>query len=245
MLCRHMALSASVSMRFVLCGSRLAAAERTTISLDGTWRVTDGIAPDAIPANFDHTVAVPGLANQAKPSFPDVDNYMTKEVLDCNGPRYKLSPPPGKGDGLGWTRQKRNYLWYERTFAVPAKRLSAVLVIGKAQFGTAVWLNGKKIGEHIGCHTAGRFNVTDAMNWSGENRLLVRIGAHPGAMPKGGFYGLDGEKRDWTPGIYDSVSLEMADNPVIETLQVAPQIDKSEILVQTKLKNLGAARLAR
>jgi hypothetical protein len=34
----------------------------------------------------------------------------------------------------------------------------------------------------------------------------------------------------------------MADNPVIETLQVAPQIDKSEIVVQTKLKNLGAAR---
>ena len=152
-----------------------------------------------------------------------------------------ITPPPGKGDGLGWTRQKRNFLWYERTFAVPAKRLSAVLVIGKAQFGTAVWLNGKKIGEHIGCHTAGRFNVTSAMNWSGQNRLLVRIGAHPGAMPKGGFYGLDSEKRIWTPGIYDSVSLEMADNPVIETLQVAPQIDKSEILVQTRLKNLGAA----
>ena len=60
-------------MMFVLFGFRSAAAQRTTISLDGTWQVTDGIAPDAIPANFDHTVAVPGLANQAKPSFPDID----------------------------------------------------------------------------------------------------------------------------------------------------------------------------
>jgi hypothetical protein len=243
MLCRRIAVSISVSMVvFTFCGFRLVAAERTTLSLDGTWRVTDGMAADAIPTTFDHTVAVPGLANQATPRFPDVDDYMTKEVLEFNGARYQLTRPSGKGDGLGWTRQTRNFLWYQRTFTVPAQRLSATLVIGKAQFGTAVWLNGKKIGQHIGCHTAGRFDVTRALNWSGENRLLVRIGAHPGAMPKGGFYGLDGEKRVWTPGIYDSVSLELADNPVIETLQVAPQIDKSEILVETKIKNLGPAR---
>ena len=90
-------MSMSVAMMFVFCGFRLPAAERTTISLDGTWRVTDGIGPDAIPTNFDHTVAVPGLANQAKPSFPDVDNYMTKEVVDCNGPRYKLSSATWQG----------------------------------------------------------------------------------------------------------------------------------------------------
>jgi hypothetical protein len=247
MLCRRVALPVCIIMLAALCGLPLAAAQRATVSLDGQWRVADGIDPNAVPATFDHTVAVPGLANQAQPGFPDVDCYITKEAVESYGPMYNegkvlLAPPPGKGDGLGWKRQNRNYLWYERTFTAPAKRFSAVLVVGKAQFGTAVWLNGKKIGEHIGCHTAGRFNVTEAMNWNGENRLLVRIGAHPGAMPKGGFYGLDSEKRNWTPGIYDSVSLELADNPVIETLQVAPRIDTLAILVATKLKNLGSAR---
>jgi hypothetical protein len=76
-----------------------------------------------------------------------------------------------------------NYFWYERTFTAPARRDSAVLVVNKAQFGTAIWLNGKNIGEHLGCFTAGRFDATAAVNWSGENRLLIRIGAHPGALP--------------------------------------------------------------
>ena len=113
--------------------------------------------------------------------------------------------------GLGRTRQKRNYFWYERTFTAPAKKQSAMLVVNKAQFGTAVWLNGKKVGEHLGCFTAGRFDVTEAMDWNGENRLLVRIGAHPGAMPEWALVGTDGEKGPWTPGIYDSVSLVLAD----------------------------------
>jgi len=39
-----------------------------------------------------------------------------------------------------------------------------VLVVEKAQFGTAVWLNGQKLGEHLGCFTAGRFDATKAMN---------------------------------------------------------------------------------
>ena len=116
-----------------------------------------------------------------------------------------------------------------------------MLVINKAQFGTAVWLNGKKIGEHLGCFTAGRFDAADALNWSGENRLVVRIGAHPGVMPRWAPYGTDNEKALWTPGIYDSVSLLLADNPAIETIQVAPRIDKSEIVVQTRLKNRGPA----
>ncbi|HSB16411.1 MAG TPA: glycoside hydrolase family 2 TIM barrel-domain containing protein, partial [Bryobacteraceae bacterium] len=45
-------------------------------------------------------------------------------------------------------------------------------------------------------------------------------------------------------GIYDSVSLLLGDNPIIETVQVAPRIKSSEIIVETKLRNYGAARAA-
>jgi beta-galactosidase len=115
-------------------------------------------------------------------------------------------------------------------------------VVNKAQFGAAVLLNGQKIGEHAGCFTAGRFDVTGAMNWSGENRLVIRIGAHPGAMSAWAFWGSDGEKGPWTPGIYDHVELGFADNPVIEDVQVSPRIASGEIVVQTRLKNFGADR---
>lgn len=43
-------------------------AEGDVISLDGTWRIADGVAPDQIPHRFDHTVAVPGLVNQSQPA---------------------------------------------------------------------------------------------------------------------------------------------------------------------------------
>ena len=110
-----------------------------------------------------------------------------------------------------------------------------------AQFGTAVWLNGRKIGEYPGCFSAGYFDLTPAMKWPGENVLLVRVGAHPGVLPATFPAGTDFEKLKWTPGIYDEVSLQLADNPVIESVQVAPRIASSEILVETKVRNRGTA----
>jgi hypothetical protein len=141
------------------------------------------------------------------------------------------------GDGPGIPRQERNYFWYRKTFRVPGRKESAILRINKAQFGTAVWLNGKKLGEHLGCFSAGYFNATAALDWEGENTLLVRVGAHPAVLPKGAPAGTDFEKMKWTPGIYDTVSLLLSDNPVIESLQIAPHIDTSEIEVQVVVRN--------
>ena len=224
-------------------GTRPADAQRVVVPLDGTWSVADSAAAEEIPARFDHAVAVPGLTNQAKPKFADVDHYETHEYVWTMS-HYGVLPANDKCAGLGRTRQKRNYFWYQRTFTVPAPKASAVLVVDKAQFGTAVWLNGKKVGEHLGCFTAGRFNVTDALRWKGENRLVIRIGAHPGALPDWAPAGSDGEKASWTPGIYDSVSLLLADPPAIESVQVAPRIGTSTILVQTRVVNHGAACVA-
>ena len=46
----------------------------------------------------------------------------------------------------------------------------------------------------------------------------------PRRAPAWALYGTDGEKAVWTPGIYDRVSLLLADSPIIETIQVAPRI---------------------
>jgi hypothetical protein len=216
-------------------------AQRITLPLDGTWSIADGVEPSALPTSFKHTVAVPGLVHSAKPSFPGVDQYETHEFI-WTMKRDGVLPATEKLDELGRTTQKRNYFWYRRTFRAPARKQRAVLVVNKAQFGTAVWLNGKKAGEHLGCFTPGRFDLTEALHWSGENELLIRIGAHPGALPESAFFGSDGEKEFWTPGIYDSVSLLLSDNPAIESVQVAPRIQSSEIVVETELINDGPAR---
>jgi hypothetical protein len=237
----HELISTGIFILF-LSGS-LVAAERTTLSLDGTWDIEDSVSPDQMPAAFHHHVPVPGLAHLSVPAFPDVDQFESYENHQ-DRVQFNRSPGPENMDKstVGISRQKRNYFWYRKIFKAPGRREVALLKVNKAQFGTAVWLNGKKIGEHLGCFSPGYFDLTDTLRWDQDNVLVIRIGAHPGVLPPTVPAGIDGEKTNWTPGIYDSVSLRLADNPVIESVQVVPQLTPSQIVVQTVVRNYGGAR---
>src|SRR5512140_257297 len=214
-----------------------APAERTTLSLDGRWQIEDSRTSEAVPVQFNHTVPVPGLANLAEPAFPNVDAFYSREHL-ANRIRAKLAPVDWLTNyWSGKLDQDRNYFWYRRTFRAPSQRAIALLKINKAQFGTAVWLNGRKIGEYAGCFSASYFHLEDAIHWQAENTLLVRIGAHPAVLPDTYPTGSDFEKIKWTPGIYDSVSVSFCDNPLIKAVQVAPRVATSEIVVQTEIEN--------
>jgi hypothetical protein len=218
-----------------------AGAQRVTISLNGSWAIGDSVEPNVSPYAFDHTVPVPGLVHSAKPAFADVDKYQTQEFIGTMI-QDKVFPASEAIETLGRTPQTRMFFWYKRSFRAPVRKQRALLVVNKAQFGTAVWLNGKKVGEHMGCFTPGRFDLTQAIHWNGENQILIRIGAHPGALPSTVIYGGDGEKEFWTPGIYDDVSVIFSEAPAIESVQVAPHIETSDIVVETELTNSGPAR---
>ncbi len=215
----------------------LYAAARTTISLDGQWDITDSRSATALPSRYGHRVPVPGLAHSAVPAFPKVDEFDSRSVIQ-NRVSKGLLPASALVSNAGVSRQDRDWFWYRRSFNVTALRSVAILRINKAQFGAAVWLNGTKIGEHLPCFTAAVFDVSAAIR-QGANELVVRVGAHPGVLPETVTAGTDFEKNRWTPGIYDSVSLLLSDNPVIETVQVAPKLADSSALVQTKLRNYG------
>lgn len=228
-------------MRYIwLFAAVLAYGERVTVPLDGRWQIDESAVADAMPTAFARSVPVPGLANLASPPFADVDRFDSRELI-LNRVRKKMLPESALTQTVGVPRQARNYFWYRRAFRIPARKQTAILKINKAQFGTAVWLNGVKLGEHHGCFTASYFDATGAVRWNGENELVVRVGAHPAALPATVPAGTDFEKLKWTPGIYDSVSLQLADNPVIESIQVAPDIRTSSILVETVVRSYGAA----
>ena len=213
----------------------LRAAERTSLSLDGTWDIEDSREPEAVPTSWNHTVPVPGLAHSAQPAFLHVDEFDSRQLI-LNRARDGKIPPSAIVHNAGVSHQERNWFWYRRTFEVPTVRTVAILRINKAQFGAAVWLNGVKIGEHLPCFTAAIFDVRQAIR-QGRNELIVRIGAHPGVLPPTVSAGTDFEKIRWTPGIYDSVSLALSDNPSIEGIQVAPRLADSSIVVQSALRN--------
>ncbi|WCJ58501.1 glycoside hydrolase family 2 TIM barrel-domain containing protein [Fontisphaera persica] len=214
------------------------AAERQIISLHGLWQIAESRGADEMPALFPHRVPVPGLVNLARPPFPQVDQFISRENL-ANRIRAGTAPADWLTNyWAGKVEQDRNYFWYRRTFRAPSTpRTVAQLKINKAQFGTAVWLNGQKVGEYPGCFTASYHDLLPAIRWGAENTLIIRIGAHPAVLPDTYPTGSDFEKKKWTPGIYDEVSLIFSDLPAIEHVQVAPRLAEQAVVVQTRLRN--------
>ena len=115
------------------------------MSLDGQWQIADSKLPDAIPGDFTHTVPVPGLAHLASPPFPDVDRFISREHLASMISSNKADPSWMVKYWDGKVEQDRNYFWYRKTFRAPTERAVAIFEINKAQFGTAVWLNGRQL----------------------------------------------------------------------------------------------------
>ncbi len=243
-------ISLKTILRLICCAAICSIAagaqttHRTALSLDGQWDVEDSVGANEMPSSYHHTAPVPGLAHSAVPAFPDVDQYQTRQLLSnlVGQRRYSKADYDKLGDARGISRQQRNYFWYRKTFEAPAQNAVALLKVNKAQFGTVVYLNGVRIGEHDPCFTAAWFDATKTIHWSAPNELVIRIGAHPGVLPANVLQGTDFEKNRWTPGIYDDVTLMVMNNPVITSVQVAPQLASastpvSSILVQTELHN--------
>ena len=187
------------------------------ISLNGTWQIAEG-GMEKIPAKFDHGVVVPGLVDMAQPEFKE--------------------PGPKVADRSSISQKdpRRDAFWYRRTFNLSDPIAAFVqLKIGKAMYGTRVFLNGKLIGDHAPCFTPGLFDVKDALK-VGENELIIRVGADRNAVANLVESGTDGEKSRFIPGIYDNVELIMSGSPHIINAQVVPDIDHKSVTVHSWVK---------
>ena len=184
--------------------------KRRILSLDGRWEIAQG-GMDSEPTEYAAKVPVPGLADMAAPAFQDV----------------------------GVESPERRAFWYRRRFWLNGPVSVAQLKVNKAQFGTKVWVNGTPAGEHLGCFTPGRFDISRLLRANAENIIVIRVGAWKNAVPDWVPPGTDYERIKWIPGIYDSVSLTLTESPFITGLQVAPNIEKSAIEVQVSMHNNG------
>jgi beta-galactosidase len=220
-----------------ISSSIAAIAQREVVSLNGTWDIEESTSGEKVPQKFNHKVEVPGLVNMSQPEFADVDKFYSKEYYGNTWVKPGLIKLNINEDTLkiGYSFQKRNYFWYHKTFESKPGHEVVILKINKAQFGTVVWINGFKAGEYNGCFTAQYYNITSFLKETGKNEVLLRIGAHPSVLPSSIPAGNDFEKRHWTPGIYDDVSVIFTNYPYLENIQVAPDIHKNTINVQTLL----------
>jgi len=117
--------------------------------------------------------------------------------------------------------------WYRKTFVIPESDLGRRIAI---QFdgvyrNSIVWLNGFYLGEEHSGYSGFRYDITDYLNYGGENVIAVRVDA---SMEEGWFY--EGA------GIYRHVWLETT-----SPLHVAP----NGIFVFSEVGNKAAGVTAR
>jgi hypothetical protein len=204
-----------------------AASPRQKILLDGVWQIAESATFDAPPREFAHTVPVPGLVDLAQPPFPEPGSTVPVAI--------RREPGLRPGD------PRREAFWYRRTFTLtnpipPVARLK----VHKAMYGTTVWINGQRAGEHTPNFTPGWF---DARPWLkvGENELLIRVGASLAEVPPHRTEGRDVEKKRYIPGIYDSVELLLSGTPHIVNVQTVPDIRRPSFTLVVELANAGDA----
>ncbi|HPA18482.1 MAG TPA: hypothetical protein PLU30_12100 [Verrucomicrobiae bacterium] len=185
-----------------------ARAERAIVTLDGAWDIAQG-TDEAPPAKYAASAPVPGLADMAKPRFEDV----------------------------GRKSEKRRFFWYRRTFVAPeALPEFASLKIHKARFGTAVWINGKALGEQLSGFTPSYWDIRPHLKAGASNELVVRVGADREYLPKGMPSGWDFEKYLFIPGIYDSVELILCGPPHISNVQCVPDVGGKRVRLLAELR---------
>ncbi len=187
---------------------------RKGATLDGEWQVEQG-ALDQQPAQFGHTVAVPGLIDMAKPAFTEVG---------------KKSP-------------QRQAFWYRRTFKLESATDRTLLLIRKARYGTKVFINDQLAGEHLPCFTPAMLDISKLVKPAGqENTLVIRVGADRESVPAGEPSGWDFEKYLYIPGIYDSVELIQTSDSYIRNVQTVPDIQNGKVRIVAEIQ--GGSRAA-
>lgn len=150
-----------------------------------------------------------------------------KDILVPYPPQSKLSE---------YKVEVSDYMVYETNFVLPADFNGGRILLhfGAVDQIAIVWVNGKKIGEHMGGYLPFYFDVTDAIDLNTENVLKVEV---EDTLDKDLPYGKQTKKSGgmwYTPvsGIWQTVWLENLPEKYIENIKMDVELDKVKILVE-------------
>lgn len=198
--------------------------ERKTIHLDGDWLCQDmpfAAGLEQLPDEFTNSIPVPGLWDMAEKPF----SYTSDREVVYSG------------------NYEKKALWYKKTLVFDGEIPDTVtLKINKAWWGKYIYVNGQHVLTHQPNFTPAYVDISDHLKGNGEeNVLLIKIGDFNSDPQTGNPKGYDGEREKCIPGIYDSVSLILHGEVMIDYVQAAPDIDKDQVKVQTTISNHGSA----
>ena len=204
---------------------------RVTLNMNTDWAFYRGDMPNGQAVNLDDSQWIPAV----------VPHVMQLEKKHCGG--------DGIYDGIGW---------YRRYFNMPAEYKNKRVTVSFEGVMTScdVFMNGEKLTDHFGGYMGFVVDITDKINWNGNNVLAVRVSAEYDSLTPPG---KPQDRMDfyYYSGIYRDVFMTVTDNlfitDVLEEDVVAgggifvtyPQVSKEQATVNVKThvrNNYNAAR---
>jgi hypothetical protein len=137
------------------------------------------------------------------------------------------------------------HTWYRRAFEVPqpmqGRRVR--LHFGAVDYQARVWINGRLAGSHIGGSVPFDFDISPLLR-AGENELVVHVlhDVASGKEPTGKQTHTISEGCVYTrtTGIWQPVWLEAVGSSFVETISIAPDPDRSRVLIEAEVNGSDA-----
>jgi beta-glucuronidase len=141
---------------------------RKTIALDGAWQTI--VDPyESGYYDYRYQPSANGYFKNAKPKSPS-------DLIEYDFDKSKTLKVPGD-----WNTQSdklffyEGTVWYKKSFDYPLKPDTRVFVyFGAANYRADVYLNGEKLGHHVGGFTPFNFEITKLVRDTG-NFLIVKV----------------------------------------------------------------------
>ncbi len=222
-------------MAGVLFAIGAAHAQRSIVSLNGTWQIAKTGISSGMPVAYTSTVPVPGLVDMATPA---VEEPFTGALdKDKNNPFSNTY-------GNKSYQYNNSLYWYKRSFVLKSNNDEVILLkLNKAMFSTKVYLNGKLIGQNSYSFTPTYVKLKPYLNEAGKaNELVISVGCSNN-LPDTVCRADDGEKVLFAPGIYDDVKIILSGYPFITNVQTAPILSKKQVRVVAEINNEGNKQL--
>lgn len=208
-----------IGFLWLLSVSTFAQNSNGTFLFDNDWRFYRGGAQGAENPFFDDK------------SWRKVDLPHDWSIEDLPGTSSPFSPAAISQVSGGFTTGGTG--WYRKTFPVPAaqKGKRTILQFDGVYMNAEVWLNGKSLGTHPYGYTSFWYDITDRLNYGGNNTLAVKVKN-------------EGENSRWYSGsgIYRHVWLKVTDaihlanwSTFITTPSVTPS--SARVNIQATLRN--------
>ncbi len=172
------------------------------LNLNGLWQFQAGATNDAVP----------------------VGQTLAGEIL----------VPYPMESAISGVMKYHEFSWYRRLFTVPTawSGKKIILHLDAVNWQSAVYVNGKKVGEHKGGYDLLSYDLTPYLSGSGEQELIVQVynPVDKGSQPRG--------KQTLYPGgimylassgIWQPAWLEPVDAAGVSDVQLVPDIDHAQL----------------